>query len=78
MRRAYSRTAEETLRALGFVSKEASLYVSHEALALRVAQRSRNADSLTKALATNDIGESFPSSISLQKAPALLQFDEPS
>jgi hypothetical protein len=59
MRRTYSRTAEEGLRALGFVNRRASLYVSHEALALRIAQRSRNVAALSDAVATNDRNESF-------------------
>lgn len=59
MRHAYPRRAEESLRKQGCVHRQASLYVSHEALAFRVAQRARNIASLSDATATNDLGEQF-------------------
>ena len=59
MRHAYSKEAEESLRKLGRVHKHASLYVSQEAFALRVTQRSRNVEALSEAHAINDLGEEY-------------------
>ena len=59
MRHAYSKEAEESLRKLGRVHQHASLYVSQEALALRVANRARNTKFLSETLATNDLRQEY-------------------
>ncbi len=59
MRRAYSKTADAHMRSLGFVHKQASLYVSYEALTFYISQRLQNIETLSAAIARNDLGEEF-------------------
>lgn len=59
MRRAYPKIADARLRSLGFVHKQASLYVSHEALTFYIAHRLQNIETLSAAIARNDLGEEF-------------------
>ena len=59
LRRTYLRKAEESLRAEGFVHRGESLYVSAAALQAVIDRDVRNLHLLEKALATNDLGQSF-------------------